>query len=390
VIVFEIIFWSSVILLLHSYLFYPILLEILSPRKKTQNNVFSKNDELPTVSILLAVHNEEKVIEEKIRSTVDTSYPIHKIEWLIGSDQSTDQTENIIHRYSQQMPVIRLLRFEGRTGKVDIINQLAQRANGDILILTDANVFFGKETIYELVKHYKELSVALVAGNILNPSLKADGISKQESAYVFMENRIKYKEGILWGAIMGAFGGCYSLRRNFFKPTPSHFIVDDFFITLSVLEQGGKAICELSATCYEDVSNKMSEEFRRKTRIATGNFQNFRHFLKLLSPRKGGLAFAYWSHKVLRWLGPFFIILAYLSSFILSFSSDFYKVCFWIQTGLFSIPFLDALLQKLKIHFPGLRYISHFYVMNLALLNGFFKFLTGVKNNVWIPTERNQ
>lgn len=387
---FEVIFWSSILLLLHSYLFYPILLEILSSGKKKEGIVFSPNDELPAVSILLAVHNEEAVIGEKIKTTLNTSYPLDKIEWLIGSDHCTDQTENIIQRHAQQFPQIKLISFGKRTGKVDIINELSRQAKSEIFILTDANVFFERETIYELVKHYKEPSITLVAGNILNPVQKVDGISRQESDYLFMENRIKYKEGILWGAIMGAFGGCYSLRRSFFTPTPTHFIVDDFYITLSVIERGGRAICELAAKCHEDVSNKISEEFRRKTRIAMGNFQNFRHFLKLLSPKRGGLAFAYWSHKVLRWLGPFFIILAYLCSFAVSFNSNFYKTFFWIQTTLLLVPFLDMLLQKLKIHFWGLRYISHFYVMNLALLNGFFKFLTGVKNNVWIPTERNQ
>jgi hypothetical protein len=115
-----------------------------------------------------------------------------------------------------------------------------------------------------------------------------------------------------------------------------------------------------------------------------------RRFAALLAPSKGGVAFAFFSHKVLRWLGPFFLIASYLCSFALSFDSSFYRTCFWIQTALLLIPLLDALLQKLNIHFYGLRYVSHFYAMNLALLNGFFKFLTGVKHNVWTPTERNQ
>ena len=389
-IILEIIFWCAVLLLLHSYFLFPLLIEILSVKKKQNINTFQHAEEFPSITVLLAVYNEASVIEEKIRTTINTSYPIDKIEWLIGSDQSTDSTEHIITNYSREFPMIRLRRFDSRTGKVGIINQLAAEASGDILVLTDANVFFSRDTLVELVKHYKEPSIGLVAGNIRNSSIKADGISRQEGDYLFMENRIKFKEGVLWGAMMGAFGGCYSLRKNFFRPTPGNFIVDDFFLTMSVLEQGGKAICELNAICTEDVSNKASEEFRRKTRIATGNFQNFGRFASLLSPGKGGIALAFWSHKVLRWLGPFFIILAYLCSFILSFYSDFYKACFWLQTLLLVIPIFDVLLQKLKIHILGLRYISHFYLMNLALLNGFFKFITGVKDNVWKPTERNQ
>lgn len=376
--------------MLHSYLFYPVILQILSSGKKQNETVFSGEEELPYITILLAVYNEEKVIEEKIETTLASKYPAERIEFLIGSDHSNDHTEQIIQHAALQFPQIRLVRFEERSGKIHIINQLAKQAGGTILILTDANVFFTKDTLFELVKHYKEPSISLVAGNILNPEITHDGISRQERDYLFLENRVKHREGLLWGAMMGAFGGCYSVRKSFFRPTPENFIVDDFFITMSVMEQGGKAINELQANCYEDVSNKITEEFRRKTRIATGNFQNFARFLNLLSPLKGGVAFAYWSHKVLRWLGPFFIMLAYLCSFALAFHNLFYLACFWIQTILLVIPVLDALLRKLKIHFSGLRYISHFYIMNLALLNGFYNYLTGVKNNVWTPTERNQ
>lgn len=389
-IVWQIIFWCAALLLLHSYLFYPVLLRLLSSGKTQQQVTYLPADELPFISILLAVYNEEKVISQKIESTFHTSYPVEKIEWLIGSDHSSDATEAIISNYTKQFPQLRLVRFEKRTGKIGIMNELAKQAASKFLVLTDANVFFTKDTLYELVKHYKNPAIAMVAGNILNPVVKADGISRQERDYLFNENRMKYQEGILWGAMMGAFGGCYSLRKEFFIPTPPGFIVDDFFITMNVLQQKGKAINELKATCHEDVSNKVKEEFRRKTRIATGNFQNLGRFSDLLSPEKGAVAFAFWSHKVLRWIGPFLLIITYFSSFVLSFTSDFFKTCCWTQTLLFAVPLLDAMLRKLNIHFSGLRYISHFYVMNAALLNGFFNYLTGVKNNVWKPTERNQ
>lgn len=389
-IILQIIFWCCVILLLHSYLFYPLLVEIFANTKNQNRNCFSPTENLPRISILLAVFNEEEVIGQKISTTLATSYPGTHIEFLIGSDASNDRSEEIISSYISRFPQIKLIRFESRTGKAGILNQLAEKAGGEILVLTDANVFFTEKTIFELIKHFKNDSIALVAGNILNPRVKHDGISKQESHYQVFENQLKYKEGILWGAMMGAFGGCYAIRRNFFSPTPRHFIVDDFYITLSALEKGGRVITEPAAVCYEDVSNMLKEEFRRKSRIGAGNFQMIGRFRKLLSPSKGGIAFAFFSHKILRWLGPFFILAAYLCSFVLGLNDPFYKACFLIQTILFLIPVIDFMLSKLKIHLFGLRYISHFYVMNLALLNGFFKFLTGVKHNVWQPTQRNQ
>jgi len=378
------------VLILHSYFLYPLLLWIFS-RNKEQNPIcYELSNEFPSVSILLAAHNEEQVIAQKIESTIKTSFPNSRLEFLIGSDSSTDQTETIIEKYSSELPFIKLFRFNERSGKIAIINKLAEQASGEIMLLTDANVFFTDSTITQVVKHFKNVSIAIVAGTIQNQDVKRSGIAKQESSYQLFENWIKYKEGVLWGAMMGAFGGCYAVRKKFFFPTPSNFIVDDFYITLAALEKGGKAISEPSAVCYEDVSHLMTEEFRRKSRIGAGNFQILGRFWKLLSPWKGGIAFAFLSHKVLRWLGPFFIIGAYLSSFALSFSHPFYSICFWIQTALLVISIVDSFLSKLNVHLFGLRYISHFYIMNLALLNGFFKFITGIEHNVWQPTQRNQ
>lgn len=389
--VVQIIFWLAVLLLFHSYVLFPLLLSIFTRGNAQPAVIVGQTGKAwPNISILLAVHNEANVMARKIESTFNTEYPSGNIEWLIGSDCSTDQTEAIISQYSNQFPQIKLVRFEKRTGKIGIMNELAGRASGEILVFTDANVFFTKNTLPELVKHFDRPEVAMVGGNIINPVVKADGISRQERDYLFNENRMKYQEGILWGAMMGAFGGCYALRKKNFAPTPAGFIVDDFYLTMSVLEQSKRAIFELNAICTEDVSNKIKEEFRRKSRIATGNFQNLMRFRRLLLPQNGGVAFAFWSHKVLRWLGPLLLITAYFSSFVLSEGSDFYRDCFWIQTVLFAVPLIDAFLRRLHIHVAVLRYISHFYVMNAAILNGFFHYLTGVKNNVWKPTERNQ
>jgi cellulose synthase/poly-beta-1,6-N-acetylglucosamine synthase-like glycosyltransferase len=386
-----IVFSISLFCLLHSYVFFPVILDILSSGKKVNSNIFSQEDaDLPTVSILLAVYNEEKVIEQKIKSTFNTGYPLHKIEFLIGSDASTDETNIIISNLASKYPQIKLVHFEGRTGKSGIINNLAAQAANDIFILTDANVFFKEDTIYQLVKHYKNPEMALVGGNIINTRFKKDGISLQEKKYLSRENKIKYQEGILWGAMIGAFGGCYSVRKNYYAPVPPMFFMDDFYITMNVLEHGGKALNELDAQCHEDVSNKSSEEFRRKVRISIGNFQNFGRYAHLLWPQFTGLAFAFLSHKVFRWLGPFFIILLLVSSIFLAMQTLLFQVFFAGQVLLMIIPLLDILLKKLNIHVLLLRFVSHFYLMNLALLVGFFKYIKGVESNIWKPTQRYQ
>lgn len=388
---FKICFWIFVYAIAHTYVLYPIILRILSVRKKDNQQVWKKDDnELPAVSIVMAAYNEESVIEEKIHSVYSTGYPEEKIEFLIGSDNSSDKTNAIIEKYTPEYHGLKLYAFGERQGKAKIINRLSQEAENNILILTDANVYFTKGTIYQLVKHYKNPEIHLVGGLIQNTNLKRDGISYQEKTYLSGENKIKHMEGILWGSMIGAFGGVYSIRKEAYHPVPLNYYMDDFYITMHVLQDGGKAIKELNAVCKEDISNQIKEEFRRKVRISIGNFQNLSSFWKLIFPLTSGVSFSFISHKIFRWITPFFLLACLIISGVLALYSDLYAYIFAAQLGGLLVPFFDFLLKKIHIHVVFLRFITHFYSMNLALLTGFFKFIKGVDSNVWQPTKRNQ
>jgi cellulose synthase/poly-beta-1,6-N-acetylglucosamine synthase-like glycosyltransferase len=386
----EYLFWLSVFLVFHTYVLYPVILQILAAFKKENEIIFMEDDEAPSVSIIMSAYNEEKVIGQKLESILDTDYQKHKIEILIGSDNSTDKTNGILKEYASKNINIKPIYFDIRQGKANIINQLSEKATGEILILTDANVYFTTSTIRNLVKHFKNKGIDIVGGNILNTNIKKDGISFQEKTYLVNENKIKYHEGIIWGSMMGAFGGCYAIRKSKYAPVPKNYFMDDFYITMHVLASGGKAINELNAICYEDVSNIIYEEFRRKIRISIGNFQNLHSFKNLLWPPYKGTGFSFLSHKVLRWFTPMFIIIALVSSIFLSETSVLYRVLLSCQILLFCCPVADITLRKLNIHFKILRFITHFYLMNLTLLTGLFLFLKGPVSNVWQPTKRNQ
>ncbi len=385
----EVIFFLSAFLILHTYVLFPFILKILAANKTQNNIIFERTDELPTVSILLAVYNEEQVIEEKIISTFQTNYPLHKIQFIIGSDASNDKTNDIIKSFISKYP-IQLIEFEGRTGKSGIINKLTEFASAEIFIMTDANVFFQEDTIYQLVKHYKNNTIAQVGGNIINMQYKKDGISFQEKSYLSRENNIKYQEGIIWGTMIGTFGGCYSIRSNAYGKVPDNFLVDDFYISMYVLEKGLRSINELNALCVEDVSNKIEEEFRRKARISAGNFQNLNRFKGLMWPPYTGLAFSFISHKVLRWIGPILLILAFISSAILSMYSNYYLYLLLIQILVYCTPIIDRILKLLSIHIKSLRFANYLIMMNLALLKGMIWYIKGIKSSVWQPTQRNQ
>jgi cellulose synthase/poly-beta-1,6-N-acetylglucosamine synthase-like glycosyltransferase len=388
---FQILFWLSVSALFHSYVFFPFLLKIRAKYKVLDSDVYTVNDELPFVSILMSLYNEEEVISDKIKSIYNTSYPINKFEIKIGSDHSTDNTNQILRELQTQYKNMEFVEFPIRHGKQNVINTLYENTKGEILILTDANVMFEKNTIFELIKYFKNNDIGLTDSRMINTqeSINKNGISLQESTYISREVRIKQNESSLRGLMMGPFGGCFAIRKELFEKVPDNFLVDDFFINMTVLAKGKKAINNIKAIVYEDVSNNIKEEFRRKVRISAGNFQNLIKFFGLLFSNIKSLSYYFISHKVIRWIGPFIMILILILNIFL-FEIDFYKYILYLFliTGL--IPLLDLIFSTLKINISFFRFFTHFYVMNLALLIGFYKFMFGIKSGIWQPTGRNQ
>lgn len=383
-------FWMSVGVIFYSYILFPLLIAWLAKGKRMNYACYTPEEELPRISLLISAFNEEEVIEEKIHSIFATHYPLDKLEVLVGSDCSTDNTNGIMEKLSAIYPQISFFGFTTRRGKGNVVNELYEKSSGEVLILSDANVMLDEYTLYELVKYFKDPSVGLVDSRMINTHLSPEGISQQEKAYISREVEIKQHESILWGTMMGPFGGCYALRASLYHPVPKNFLVDDFFINMKVLENGFRCINNIDARVYEDISNNLNDEFRRKVRISTGNFQNLRYFSKLLWSKTKGLSFCFISHKVLRWIGPFFLIAAFLSNILLASISKIYFVIFILHCLLFVLPLLDVMLKKSNIHWGLLRFITHFYSMNLALLAGFFKTFKNIESNVWKPTKRNQ
>ena len=170
--VWQILFWTSVGAIAFSYLLYPFILWIISKLKKPlQFNAYASDEDLPTVSIVMAAYNEELILTQKIESIFNTKYPLHNIELLIGSDNSTDGTNKILKEAERQYPQIRLKLFTQRQGKISIINQLQQLAQGELLIVTDANVLFNPDTLPELIAPFADDRVGLVDTHMTNYGL---------------------------------------------------------------------------------------------------------------------------------------------------------------------------------------------------------------------------
>jgi cellulose synthase/poly-beta-1,6-N-acetylglucosamine synthase-like glycosyltransferase len=367
---------------LQTYLIYPVGLIVMGKSKRESPIL---NSSL-SVGVIIAAYNEENVISKKIQSILESDYPLEKISIYLGSDASTDKTNELIASFQEKHPNIHLKIFQGRSGKAYIINDLAKECKDDVFILTDANVFFTQNTISNLVRHFSYAKTKQVCANIIKTSDKNIQIQGLEKKYLWLENTIKLKESNTWGFVIGAEGGCYAIRRENYTPVPKNFFMDDFFITMSVIKNRGEVLFDDQAIVYEDLPSESSEEFKRKIRISIGNYQNLFAFKSLLWPFWRPISFAFISHKILRWLTPFLLLAIFVVSLLLIRYNTIFVYFTGVQAFLFLTPLLIPFVKKIK----PILFVAHFYNMNLALLIGFFTFLKGIKSSVWQPTPRSK
>ena len=384
----QILFVLGSVFLLYSYLIYPFLLKYLL-QKQQAPTAYATNEALPALSIVIAAHNEEKVLREKLDSILQSAYPQERIEILIGIDASSDLSALIAEEYQSKFAACQVFVFKERQGKIKIVNALVPRAQHALIVLTDANVLFTEQTLLQLQAPFSDPQIGLVDTTMKHYGLKNTGISVPESTYIAGEVLIKEAEGKLWGAMMGPFGGCFAFRKRCFEPIPEHFLVDDFYINMICIEKGLRCVTQTEAIVLEDVSNDLLIEFKRKIRISSGNFQNLRRFWPLLF-KFNWISFTFFSHKVLRWILPVFLVAMTLQILQKQDSSWFYQLLYFILL-LIPISFIvDYMARKRDIHLVWLRFVIHFVSMNIALLIGMFRFFGGIRSSVWQPTKRHQ
>ena len=378
------------ILLIVSYVIYPLIMKFLAQNELlTKYSFFEKNDHLPFVQIVMAIHNEEKVLHQKLESIFNSQYPLEKFHVVIGLDNCTDSSLDIVKRFQQQYPENIQFQSTERLGKPEMLNLLMRenKKTSDITILTDANVMFKAGTLYELVKYFKDSQVGLVDSKFV---LSSQIIShEEEKDYLNFEQQLKYYEGLVWGTMQGPFGACYAIRTSLFHPIPEKFLVDDFFIGMNVMIQGFHAILNPNALVMEEVHTNWKQEFKRKMRISSGNYQNLDFFAKVLFKPFTGLSITWFFHKVLRLLLP----VAFLPILVI----DLIAFLFWGYSLIPSlitlililgVVFLHYILQRLNLHSRTIERLSYFIYINLALVQGFIFFIKGIQTNVWKPTQR--
>lgn len=381
--VFEVAMWVAIGSIVYTYAGYPGMLWALSAWRRPELGASHDADRvLPTLAVVIAAYNEERHIGDRLRNVLASDYPADRLEILIGSDGSSDRTAGIVREFSD--PRIRFVDSPLRRGKPEVVNELVTLASADVLVFTDANTFFDRGTLRALAGRFDDPRVGCVCGEL---KLVARGaVENPDHLYWRYERWLKRHESRL-DALLGANGGVYAVRRERYRPVPPDTIVDDFCISMQTVLDGYRCVYEPGAVATEEVPPRIRDEFRRRVRIGIGNYQALARLASALNPRSGYRAFAFFSHKVLRWFVPHLMLVAFAANVALA-ALPGYGWLLALQCAFYGLAAVGWAFSRVGTTPRALRLPLFFVGMNLALLFGFFKFVAGRYGGAWTRTER--
>lgn len=355
-------FWISAVLVVYPYLIYPALLAVLrrvAPRPPRKAPIE------PTVSVLVAAFNEEDVIAAKIENSLALDYPADRLEIVVASDGSTDDTNAIAARYADGTRV-RLLAFPDNRGKLAALNDVIPQLTGEIVVFSDASSMLRPESIRVLLASFADPAVGAVSGAyvVRNPAQSALG--KQEDFYWRFETSLKAAEAEL-SSTLGAHGALYAIRRELY-PFPQRSVInDDFVIPLRIVARGYRAVYEPGAVAVEEAHEM--EGFRRRVRITRGNIQQLRELPRLLMPPRPVPLFFFVSHKAMRLLVPPAMITCLVANLLLP-GSPLYRLLLAGQLAFYALA-LGGAVFPLRPRLLRLPY--YFAMVNAAFLVALFE-----------------
>ena len=389
----EILFWLCVTAVLYHYAGYPLLLFILAELSQAKSDILyltrrvsrrrrSTGDYLPRVAVLVSAYNEETVIESKVKNALATEYPPDKIEFLFGLDAPTDCTADLLGPFHGGP--VRVFQFDTRRGKLGVLADLAQRTSAEILVLTDANTMLDRHCVRNLARHFADPEVGAVSGEEVR--LVATGTDPgAESLYWRYESALKILESRL-NCSLGGNGSALAVRRTLFRPKKQS-IVEDFQIPMEIRFQGYRVVYDPEAVAVEEIAPTFTAQFSRRVRIGAGNYQTLFGHPEYLNPTKGLLSFCFFSHRVLRWLVPIFLVLSLLCNMILV-AQPVFAALLAAQSVFYGTAVLGFWRKQIRKPVPILGAPLHFCCMNLALFLGLLRYLRGSQTAVWASTPR--
>jgi len=376
----QFLFWCCAALVTYIYAGFPFLLGALArlaPRRNHRDEAFR-----PTVTLIVSAYNEAAVLREKIENSLALRYRRDLLEVLIVSDCSSDATDDIACEYSGRG--VRLIRQNTRLGKSAGLNLAVPEASSEIVVFSDANAIYQPDVIEKFVRHFADSGVGYVVGNAryVEGGDRSQS-SESEGLYWKFETWIKRKESD-FESVVGGDGAIYAIRRKLYSPLlPTD--INDFLNPLQIIDRGYRGIFDPDVVCFEETADTFAQEFRRKVRIVSRAFNAVRRAPGVLDPFRN---FRHWwlliSHKILRWLAPFFL-LGLLAASLALLGRPFYRWAAMAQIAFYLLALLGWAVQRER-RAPKPLYIAfYFCVVNVAALLGCIKCLRGNLSGTWMP-----
>lgn len=341
------------------------------------------------VAILISLHNEEASIRETIEQIQASTGLPNNTRLYIVNDGSSDQSANIIASMITSSPIPILLETIDRSGKPAAIQYMIDRydlnTKGKAILLMDANISVAHHAVSKICAALSMQNIGMVGASVYPTSADLN----MESRYILRENQIKENEAKAFGAPVGVFGACYGIRGELYRRVPKNFITDDLYQTFSIVRQGYQIDYRQDIKVHEHIAWNVMNEFQRKRRFSAGNFQILIHFWDLLMPRKShkGFVYAYFFHKVMRWICPVVLFMLWIYACATN-QSEFSRVLAIAGAAVWGYMLVYRYLVTPQMKFALGSAIYYFLMMNLAILLGFFDYLIGIKTNIWQRSER--
>ena len=396
----EITFFTAIALIVYSYVGYPILLALLSflfPRQTRRADI------TPRLSLIITAHNEEQTMRAKLLNALSLDYPRERYEILVASDCSTDRTDTIVNSFAGQG--VLLYREERHYGKTFAQNRAVKHSTGEILVFSDATTIYEKQALRAIVRAFADPQVGCVAGQLIYLDPHSSTVGKGCRSYWSYEKLLKHFESRL-GSLIGVSGCLYAVRRSCHAQIRDDMI-DDFVVASEIRAQGLRTVYEPDAIAFEHTNEGYRDEFKMRVRVIKQTLSALARYRGLLPWRENrSFVFQMISHKVMRYLVPFFLLAALVSNYALVDLTLFPQFLKGDPSGFMTSSFMDKLFT-LFLAGQGLFYLSavvgyllnklhlkrlgplalpvYFVLVNLAVLIAMLKSMSGERYVVWEP-----
>lgn len=375
----QILFWLSVAALFYTYAGYPILVALVSAiRPRPVDRAAFE----PTVSIIITAYNEELSLKAKLENTLALDYPRELLEIIVASDCSTDGTEAIARGFASRG--VRLHRQPERLGKTAAQNAAVDLAHGEILIFSDATSHYQPNVVKAMMPNFADASVGCVAGRLIYVDHSDSQVGRGARSYWNYEVFLKTHESRAC-SLIGASGCLYAVRKAAYVPLYNE-ACSDFIIATKMVEQGLRAVYEPSAVCEEETNRRADKELKMRVRVIAQTFTDLWRHRGMLNPlTEGFYAVQLLSHKVMRYLVPFFLITLLAASAVLASGSTVFRIAFGIQLLGYSAAVVAWMLERAGVRHQLLALPHYFLLTNAASLLALYQFLRGERYAHWEP-----